>query len=80
MKYYGTFSANNGSTCSMEAIEFANKKDANDTMREIALGNTFQGNSCTWSVTDENNRTVFQGSYNPGCGIRYEVKNYKQNL
>lgn len=77
MKYYGTFSANGGSTYSGTAVEFTNKKVANATIRNIAIGNTLAGNGCYWRVTDEDGKIVFSGGYYPGIGIRYGVNDYK---
>lgn len=75
-KYYGEFSANNGSTYVREPYEYRNKKIANKEMREMAIGNTYAGNSCKWRVQDELGRTVYEGAFYPGIGISYSVFDY----
>lgn len=77
MKYYGTFSANGGTTITRQPYESTNKNAINADMRDIALANKILGNDCAREVTDEKGKTVFSGRYWPGTGIRYEVKNYK---
>lgn len=76
MRYFANFNANNGIS-HKTAITGFNKKELLKRIRSISLGNRFQGNECTWTVWDENDKVVFQGGYYIGVGIRYGVYNYK---
>lgn len=60
VKYYGSFSVNNGST-SGNGYEFTNKKEARQTMREIARGNVCFGNTGSWTVTTHDGEEVASG-------------------
>ena len=64
-KYTGSWSANNGSTYN-DGYKSNNLKELKKSMREIAKGNTFQGNSGSWSVRysddTENGYPVASGS------------------
>jgi hypothetical protein len=48
--YYGDWSANNATSYNREPYEYTNLKEARKSMRAIAQGNTFAGNTGNWSV------------------------------
>ena len=50
-QYFGSWSANNGSTYS-SGYESDNKKQLAKDMREMAKGNTCQGNTGYWQVSE----------------------------
>lgn len=58
--YAGSWSANNGSSYYSD-YAFTNLKKAKATMRAIALGNVFAGNSGTWRVKDSDDNVVAKG-------------------
>jgi hypothetical protein len=49
-EYYGDWSANNGSTYCAEPYTDTNKKRLARDMREIAKGETYEGNVGYWRV------------------------------
>lgn len=60
MKYYANFTANNG-TSMIEPLEDTNKARIIKSIRKIANGNRFAGNTCRWHVCDETGKTVAAG-------------------
>ena len=64
MKYYASFTANNGSTYSVGAYEFTNKKKAVKAMREIVEANHFQqyGNCSGYTVWNKDNIIVMSAT------------------
>lgn len=66
MKYYASFSANNGSTSNMEPYEYTNKKEAIKDIKSIVKGNhIFQPyNSSKYLVWDSNDKIVASGYIN----------------
>ena len=64
--YYGCWSANNGSSYNY-GYEFTNLRTACKTMRVIALGNTFQGNTGQWQVCDHDGDCQHQNCGKSGC-------------
>ena len=63
MKYYATYRANGGSTCSIQSYEYTNKKKAVSEIQSIVKGNHIQqkGNVSSYVVTDENGETIAAG-------------------
>lgn len=64
MKYFASFTANNGNTWNREPYEFSNKQEAIKTIKEIAKGNHFcaSGNESTYRVWDENDICIAAGT------------------
>lgn len=60
MKYYANFTANNG-TSLIEPLEDTNKARIIKSIREIANGERFAGNTCRWHVSDETHQIIAAG-------------------
>ena len=69
MKYFASFTANNGSTSNSEPYECTNKAKAIRSIRAIVAGNHFPqvGNQSSYCVWNENEICVAQGTLY-GCG------------
>lgn len=76
MQYYGNFSVNNGTTMP-ECITNNNKHNLLKDLKEMAMGERFEGNVASWWIKDENDDLVFDARFIPGVGVRYSVYNYK---
>lgn len=77
--YKANFSANNG-TRLMNNLTGTNKEELNKKVRDLALAERFEGNSCQWAVwhgKDEDENYDYLGRYTPGVGLRYIFKNGK---
>lgn len=61
MKYFASYTTNNGSTYNGKPFEYTNKREAIKSIREIARGETFAGNHGCVTVKDENGETVYEG-------------------
>jgi len=66
--YYGYWGANNGSG-NREPVKFTNKKEAIKTMRSIAKGNVFAGNTGWWRVCNHAGACEYQD-----CGTTGTVR------
>ena len=66
-KYYGNWGANNSSRG--DGYIFTNLRTACKTMRAIALGNTFQGNTGWWRVCNHDGDCEHQD-----CGIGGQIR------
>lgn len=66
MKYYATFTANNGSTYLNTPWEYTNKAKAIREIRATLRCEHFQqtGNKSTYEVYDEKGNTIARGSLN----------------
>lgn len=66
MKYFASFTANNGSTSNIEPYEFTNKAKAIKGIKAIVAGEHFlqTGNKSTYCVWNENEICVAQGTLN----------------
>ena len=64
MKYFASFTANNGSTSNIEPYECINKAKAVKSIRAIVAGNHFPqlGNRSSYCVWDENGICIAQGT------------------
>lgn len=79
MKYYGNFYTNNGARLPEHAR--SNDRHAlNKYLRESVMGQRLPGQPATWWVCDLSGKTVFEGSYFHGVGIRYTVFNYQSRV
>lgn len=58
--YYGSYNAN-GNTTNPVPYEYSNLKTARKSMREIAKGETFEGNSGHWWIENQYGETVAEG-------------------
>lgn len=66
MKYYATFTANNGNTWQQKPWEYTNKRKAIREIRATLRSEHFQqtGNKSTYEVYDEKGNTITRGSLN----------------
>ena len=75
MKYYATFTANNGSTYTREPYEFTNKEKAITTIKSLMKAEHFAQlcNKSTYCVWDENDKCVAKGAlYDKGRWVKDE--------
>ena len=74
MKYFASFTANNGSTYNVEPYEFTSKAKAIKGIKAIVAGEHFQqpSNVSTYCVWNENGICVAQG-------ILYDIKSWRRD-
>lgn len=75
VKYRAFFRAN-ATTGNLNAYEYSNLRKAEKEIREVAVGNTFDGNSFSWYVEDMDCRTVSAGG---GRVLGGKVSYYRNN-
>lgn len=60
-KYTANYETSNG-TRNAEPFEFTNLKEARKSIREIANGECFEGDTAHWSVQNAKGETVAEGT------------------
>lgn len=58
VKYYGGYSANNGTTFASN-YPFTNLTDAKKTLKEVAIGNCYLGQNWSVKIVDVNDIEVY---------------------